>query len=128
MGTICCAPSLAQSCTNLAQRCAKFACQHEKVLGVVDGNFPYWLRANLLKEKWCSNCIQNLYLGFHLEPSYCMASITFLVLWQNHPHILCNHFGWGFKGIHQLLLLLYAATAGSFPGIPIRDGHKECGA
>ena len=33
----------------------------------------------------------------------------------------------GFRGIHQLLILIYMATAGGFPRIPVRNGRKERG-
>ena len=33
--------------------------------------------------------------------------------------------GRGFQGVRQLLLLIFMATAGGFPGIPVWNGHKE---
>ena len=44
-----------------------------------------------------------------------------------YPCVLCDHSGREFRGIRQLLLLIYMATAGGFPGIPVRNGRKERG-
>ena len=41
------------------------------------------------------------------------------------PRILCNDSGLGFRVIRQLLLCQSIATAGGFPGIHVRNAHKE---
>ena len=46
---------------------------------------------------------------------------------RNYLRVLCGHSGRRFRQIRQLLPLIYMATAGGFPGIPIRNGRKERG-
>ena len=41
--------------------------------------------------------------------------------------ILCYHSGRGFRGMGQLLLLIYMATPGRFPRISVRSSRKERG-
>ena len=60
-----------------------------------------------------------------LLPTQC-SNIFSWALVETWEYILCNHCGWNFRGIRQLLLLTYMATAGGFPRIPIQNGHKEC--
>ena len=41
------------------------------------------------------------------------------------PRVPCDHSGRGFRGIRQLLPCKSVATAGGFPGIPVRNSRKE---
>ena len=46
---------------------------------------------------------------------------------QIYHRLLCNHSGRGSRGNRQLLPCKSTATAGGFPGIPVRNGCKERG-
>ena len=66
----------------------------------------------------------------HLSQGYAMIGtdsnrIVLSLTKPNQTRVFGDHSKRGFRGIRQLLLLIYMATTGGFPGIPVRNGRKE---